>query len=354
MPTAILGLLASLVAAAPPTPQTPCEGDLNADRVVESSDLGVLLDAWGACSGCAADLNDDGFVNGRDLGRLLGGWGACPVATPAWATLIEAAPDPAVVTDPELRQRIVATGLAWRVRDTATDIEMMLIPDGTFDMGCSESTLFYCSWHEHPVHAVTLTNAFYLGRYEVTQAQWQARMGSNPSFFVAANGYPGSSSRPVERVSWNAVQGFLGATGMRLPSEAEWEYAYRAGTTTAFHGSSAHPSGTNEDWQLGSIAWFYGNSNDRTHPVGGKLGNGFGLHDMSGNVAEWVNDWFLGTYYASSPATDPPGPPSGDGRVSRGGPWIANSEICRSSARNYGLSSDVAGSVIGFRVARNP
>ena len=118
-------------------------------------------------------------------------------------------------------------------------------------------------------------------------------------------------NRPVEAVSWNTIQGFLSATGMRLPTEAEWEYAYRAGTTTAFHGWAGQPAGTNDDSLVGNIAWYSSNSGGQTRPVGGKAANGFGLHDMAGNVWEWVSDWYGSSYYASSPLEDPQGPTSG-------------------------------------------
>jgi formylglycine-generating enzyme required for sulfatase activity len=267
-------------------------------------------------------------------------------AVPSWATLIEAAPDPAVVTDPTLRAAIEATGYAWRVLDTATQIEMVLIPPGTFQMGCSASNANGCSDWEHPVHTVTLTNAFYIGRYEVTQAQWQARMGSNPSYFSGTN-------RPVERVSWNTIQGFLAQTGMRLPTEAEWEYAYRAGTTTAFHAMTGYPQGTNDDNLVGNIAWYNANSNGQTRPVGGKLPNGYGLHDMAGNVWEWVNDWFGDTYYSSSPQNNPTGPASGALRVVRGGSWYDTTYDLRASNRSDNAPG-FAGYGIGFRVARAP
>jgi len=276
------------------------------------------------------------------------------VSVPTWATLLEAAPNSNVVTSASLRQAITATGLAWRVRDTATQIEFVLIPSGTFNMGCSASQSYGCFGNENPVHQVTLTNAFYLGRYEVTQAQWQARMGSNPSYFQSASTQVPQAQvpqRPVEQVSWNTIQGFLSQTGMRLPTEAEWEYAYRAGTTTAFHGYTGQLSGTNNDSLLGNIAWFNSNSNGQTRPVGGKLGNGFGLHDMAGNVFEWVNDWY-GDYSAGA-QTNPQGPSSGSYRVLRGGDWDVVSVFCRASGRN-GYDPDGSGGNIGFRVARTP
>ena len=278
------------------------------------------------------------------------------VTVPAWATLLEAAPNPNVVTSASLRQAITATGLAWRVRDTATQIEMVLIPPGTFNMGCSASLQYWCYSDENPVHQVTLPNAFYLGRYEVTQAQWQARMGSNPSGFQSASTQVPLAQvpqRPVENVSWNTIQDFLSQTGMRLPTEAEWEYAYRAGTTTAFHGYTGQLSGTDDDNLLGNIAWFNSQGGVQTRVVGGKLGNGFGLHDMSGNVWEWVNDWYGSNYYSTSPSVNPQGPSSGSDRVFRAGSWDFSSKICRASFRSGNLPV-YSNAHFGFRVARTP
>ncbi|MEY3144214.1 MAG: hypothetical protein RLY21_2707 [Planctomycetota bacterium] len=287
---------------------------------------------------------------------VAGGFSYLEVQTPSWATMLEAIPDPAVVTDASLRAAIIATGWAWRVRDNGTGIEMMLIPPGTFNMGCSASNTYGCNGDESPVHAVTLTNAFYMGRYEVTQAQWTAKMGSNPSGFQSASAeVPAAQvpNRPVERVSWNTIQGFLAATGMRLPTEAEWEYAYRAGTTTAFHGFMGYLNGTNDDTLVGSIAWgrFNQTLNGQTRPVGGKAANGYGLYDMSGNVWEWVNDWY--GYYSSAAQTNPTGPTLGSQRVTRGGGWDDYADIVRSSWRSA-LTPDTTGIILGFRVARAP
>jgi len=330
--------------------------DLNGDGVVNGADLGFMLGSWGPCtSPCPADMNGDGVVGGADLGVLLGSWPPAPnpPSVPSWATVIEAVPDPAVVTDANLREAIIATGFAWRVRDNASQIEMLLVPPGTFNMGCSPSDQWSCtSPSELPVHAVTLTCPFYIGRYEVTQAQWQAKMGSNPSFFQGPS-YPNSANRPVENVSWTTIQGFLSATGLRLPTEAEWEYAYRAGTTTAFHSMPGYPNGTNDDTLTGNIAWFNANSGIQTHVVGGKAANALGLHDMSGNVWEWVNDWWSSTYYALSPATNPPGPAIGTFRVLRGGSWGNDSLPLRSSYRGYDTPG-IAYVNYGFRVARAP
>jgi formylglycine-generating enzyme required for sulfatase activity len=157
----------------------------------------------------------------------------------------------------------------------------------------------------------------------------------------------------VEQVSWNTIQGFLSATGMRLPTEAEWEYACRAGTTTAFHGWAGEPAGTNDDNLVGNIAWYSSNASNQTRPVGGKAANGFGLHDMAGNVWEWVGDWYGSTYYTSSPLEDPQGPTSGSYRVLRGGSWYLDAVNVRSSTRFSG-SPGVTLNGIGFRVARAP
>jgi len=405
-------------AAAPPAHAQSCGGDVNNDGFVDATDLSVLLSGWGACPVSAPTISqvtpNTGPKSGgtvisiigtnlnRATGVTVGGVAAAilaahptvivattpasatdgaktlavttpggtatavnaftyvSVATPAWATLIEAAPDPAVVTNAALRTAIVATGWAWRVRDNASQIEMLLVPPGMFNMGCSMSNAWACSPAENPVHAVTLTNAFYMGRYEVTQAQWAARMGSNPSSFQSASAQVPAAqvlSRPVETVSWNTVQGFLSSTGLRLPTEAEWEYAYRAGTPTAFHSMPGFPSGTNDDTQVGNIAWWGsccgGNSASQTRPVGGKAANSLGLHDMSGNVWEWVNDWYSSTYYGSSPSTNPAGPATGTNRVLRGDSWSGSTLGARSSYRFSGVPVFTVNNV-GFRVARAP
>jgi formylglycine-generating enzyme required for sulfatase activity len=329
------------LAATPVARAQGCTGDLNGDRTVDGADLGTLLGNWGEPGN--GDFNGDGTVDGGDLGVMLGAWGACPVTVPAWAMLVEAQPGPAVVTDPALRAAIAATGLAWRVLDTGTQVEMMLIPPGTFQMGCiMGSNQYGCGAAEFPVHKVTLTDALYLGRYEVTQAQWVATMGSNPSYFQGASD---SASRPVERVSWTTVQGYLSATGMRLPTEAEWEYACRAGTQTPFY------NGSTGDDTLGDLAWYVSNAAFPAHVVGGKSANGFGLHDMLGNVWEWVSDWY-GTY-PSSAQTNPTGPASATNRVVRGSSWNSGANAVRSSYR-LGGAPGAGYSDLGFRVARNP
>ena len=186
-----------------------------------------------------------------------------------------------------------------------------------------------------------------MGKTEVTQAQWTAKMGNNPSYFG------GQPNNPVEQVSWNTIQNFNSATGLRLPTEAEWEYAYRAHTTTAFHSYPAQPTGFNDDTLLGNIAWYRSNAGGQTHAVGGKLANGLGLHDMSGNVWEWCQDWYSSTYYASSPSENPTGPTTGTTRLMLGSGWNDLSGNCRASLRYYNMPDDFYNS-IGFRAARNP
>jgi len=257
----------------------------------------------------------------------------------SWCKILRQDPDPTVVTNPELVNAISNTGLPWRVRDIGTGIEMLLIPPGTFQMG---------DLQENP-HQVKLTKAFYLGRYQVTQAQWQGKMGSNPSEFKDKD----SASRPVENVSWNDIAGFNTATGLRLPTEAEWEYACRAGTTTHFHSMPGYPNGTNDDSLLGNIAWYSDNSGEETHAVGGKAANAFGIYDMSGNVWEWCNDWYCNYMYIDFGRIQPTGPTTGRVRVLRGGDWFYDSYYCRSSTRNI-IGPDYRNSIVGFRVARTP
>ena len=265
-----------------------------------------------------------------------------------WCTVLEEAPDAAMVTDATVRERIVASGFPWHVRDNSSGIEMLLIPGGTFNMGCSASNSYDCDGDESPTHQVTLSKAFYLGKTEVTQAQWQAKMGGNPSYF---KDYFDSPSRPVEKVSWNDIAGFNTATGLRLPTEAEWEYACRGTTTTAFHSMLGYPNGTNDDSLFGNIAWDYNNSENQTHPVAGKAANAFGLYDMSGNVWEWCNDWYQ--IYAAGNATDPAGPATGTHCVKRGGGWISYSFGGRSSNRSDDRPDEDSYDD-GFRVARTP
>jgi formylglycine-generating enzyme required for sulfatase activity len=216
-------------------------------------------------------------------------------------------------------------------------MEFVFIPAGTFMMGSEAGEM-----DERPPHQVTLSRPFYIGRYEVTQAQWQKVMGNNPSLFR------GDATLPVEQVWWTDVQDFIrklnameGGNRYRLPTEAEWEYAARAGTTTAY-------SFGDDASQLGKYAWYKDNSRDRTHPVGQLKPNPWGLYDIHGNVMEWVQDWY--GFYTSGPVTDPRGPPSGTHRMRRGGAWNNEAPICRSANRYSvpGFRDDF----LGFRLLR--
>ena len=325
-----------------------CPADVNHDQRVDAIDLAAVVSAWGTNgSKTGTDINDDGLVEGADLTLILSSWGQCPTLT--WATVLEWEPDAAVVTNGTMRNAITASGLPWRVRDNSSNIEMLLVPPGTFQMGCiMGSDSENCSLPEQPVHTVTLTSAYYLGRYEVTQAQWQAQMGSNPSFYKQQADSP---SRPVEQVSWNTIQNFLSATALRLPTEAEWEFACRAGTTTPFHSGPGFPNGTTNDDLVVTIAWYHANSRWATHAVGGKAANALGMHDMLGNVWEWQSDCF--GWYSSEAQTNPTGPVSGLGPVLRGGSWGHPTDSVRSSGRTYDWP-DGASNNVGFRVARAP
>jgi formylglycine-generating enzyme required for sulfatase activity len=199
---------------------------------------------------------------------------------------------------------------------------------------------------ETPQHRVSISKPFYLGKHEVTQAQWTAIMGNNPSQFKGR-------SNPVEKVSWDDIQTFInrlnkkeGHNRYRLPTEAEWEYAARAGTT------GAYSFGDDAD-SLGRYAWYRENSEKKTHPVGQKEANAWGLYDMHGNVWEWVQDWYGERYYRHSPDSDPKGPSSGSSHVARGGCWFGPVEHSRSAYR-VGIASEDSDPYLGFRLALSP
>jgi len=226
------------------------------------------------------------------------------------------------------------TGWAKEVIHEKTGIEMVFIPAGQFQMGSNAGES-----EEKPVHTVRITRPFYMGKYEVTQGEWRKVMGSNPSYFKG-------DRNPVERVTWNDCQSFLRKTGnsLRLPTEAQWEYACRAGTTTAYSYGS-------DSGDLGRYAWHGSNSGSKTHPVGEKLPNGWGVYDMHGNVWEWCADWYDGSYYGKSAKEDPKGPTFGGSRVLRGGSWGFIPLNCRSAFR-FRYTPDYAYHRLGFRVIR--
>ena len=223
---------------------------------------------------------------------------------------------------------------------TNIGMELIQIPAGEFQMGSEDG---YDD--EKPIHTVRITQPFYLAKHPVTQAQWEAVMEENPSHFT------GDPNRPVEQVSWEGAQEFLqklndkeGNDLYRLPTEAEWEYAARAGTKTAYCFG-------NDPEQLKEHAWYDEVSDGTTHPVGQLKANDWGLYDMHGNVWEWVQDWFGEDYYKQSSAEDPTGPETGDSRVVRGGSWDTDARLARVSSRYY-LTPVYRSDGVGFRCAR--
>jgi formylglycine-generating enzyme required for sulfatase activity len=223
-------------------------------------------------------------------------------------------------------------GTEW---ENSIGMKLVWIPPGTFQKGSTDRD------DQKPIHTVTITKGFYMGVYEVTQEQYQQVMGNNPSQFK------GNDNLPIETVTWDEAVEFCkklselekGKT-YRLPTEAEWEYACRAGTTTKF-------SYGDDESQLGDYAWYKQNSGDKTHSVGEKKPNAWGLYDMHGNVWEWCHDWY-GSYTSDS-QSNPIGPTSGEYRVFRGGCWYSISSVCRVSYRGhfYPLFRHI---FLGFRI----
>ncbi len=261
----------------------------------------------------------------------------------------------------------------------------VFIPAGSFLMGSPADEPGRSP--DETQHLVTLTRAFYLQATEVTKAQWDAVAAQGPArgdtdLPAGRNGYSGdpSGAHPVTEVSWSDAVKWLNlkselegltpcytvdgavmktgtatptcnflANGYRLPTEAEWEYACRAGTTTAFYSGPITYTDCTVDPNLDRIGWYCGNSGTNTHPVGQKQPNAWGLYDMSGNVWEWCWDWY-GTYPGN--VTDPTGPSSGSVRLRRGGSWIGYAYYCR-SAKREAVHPENRNSYVGFRPARN-
>ncbi|MDR1166674.1 MAG: formylglycine-generating enzyme family protein [Deltaproteobacteria bacterium] len=242
----------------------------------------------------------------------------------------------------------VSLFLLWNAAPAGSDevtnsvgMKFTLIPSGAFTMGAdlnSENG----EKDETPQRRVTISRPFYLGVYEVTQAEWASVMGgANPSYFSGR-------TLPVENVSWDVAISFIrklnqkeGTEKYRLPTEAEWEYSARAGTTSAYFFGD-------DEGSLGKYAWFLGNSGDKTRPVGGKSPNPWGLYDIYGNVWEWVQDFYGG--YAGAATTDPKGPAEGSSRVLRGCGWHYAADICRSATR-LDINPEGRSDNIGLRLA---
>jgi formylglycine-generating enzyme required for sulfatase activity len=229
-------------------------------------------------------------------------------------------------------------------------MKLVLIPKGTFLMGSPESDKEHQG--DEVQHEVMLSNDFFLGVTEVTQAQYQKVMGENPSYFQSDEIQGESSNHPVEKVSWEDAVDFCKKLSelpeekkagrvYRLPTEAEWEYACRAGS------KSAYSFGDGVD-SLDGNAWFKENSDRKTHPVGQKRPNAWGLYDMHGNVFEWCSDWY--DDYPKDAVSDPTGSKEGSHRVYRGGSSYDVATNCRSASR-YWIYASLRSRINGFRVA---
>jgi len=236
---------------------------------------------------------------------------------------------------------------------------MVQIPAGSFTMGSPTNEVGRVA-DEDPQTQVTFSWGFFLGRHEVTQGEYQSVMLSNPSYFTPTRRYSADTNRPVEWVSWNDATNYcarltarelaagrlLAGWAYRLPTEAEWEYASRAGSTNRFsYGDDPAYA------LLGNYAWYSTNSGGTTHTVGGKQPSPWGLYDMSGNVWEWCQDWYEA--YPGGSVTNPQGSPSGSGRVVRGGSWDGVPLHYRSAFRNSVVPAGFNQS-LGFRVVLAP
>lgn len=291
-----------------------------------------------SCSGCGSEVQSNWELCpycGKALklkcpgcqGRVEPNWILCP----ACGTKLKAEEDPAPANEEFIEEELLDTDRSPQFGDI--EIEMVHIPGGEFMMG-SDSDL--ASNDEKPVHRVWVSS-FDIGKYPLTQGQWVAVMGSNPSMFKKGENYP------VENVSWEDCQEFIkklnrmtGET-YRLPTEAEWEYAARGGSTNDRYGD------------VEDIAWYDNNSEGSTHPVGEKRANAYGLYDCLGNVWEWCQNWYGD--YKTSCVSEASGPSSGDGRISRGGSWDDNIGDCRASSRGLG-DPGIRINYLGFRLAR--
>lgn len=244
------------------------------------------------------------------------------------------------------------------VHTNSIGMEFVYIPKGSFYMGSPDTELGRYS-HE-TLHGVILTKPFYMQTTEVTQEQWEQVMGGNPSSFSSCG-----PTCPVEMVSWDDVQNFIDTLNSQegrfpchiapycytLPTEAQWEYAARAGTITAFYNGGVTATDCSLDANLDEIGWYCGNANRTPHPVGQKEPNPWGLYDMLGNVCEWCSDWYAD--FSSGVVTDPTGGVTGSMRVIRGGTWNSIARNARSASRTIGSPGNRV-SYIGFRLVLPP
>ena len=301
-------------------------GDVNSDGYVSISDVTKLIDYLlsGDPEGINtnnADTNRDGSISISDVTTLIdyllsGTW--------PWES------------EEPVTETFTVNGVSFK---------MVVVDGGTFMMGASDDDNEAYD-NEKPVHQVTVSS-YSIGETEVTQELWKAVMGDNPSWFTPTNGYSPNPQRPIESVSWNDCQTFITKlnqmTGksFRLPTEAEWEYAARGGNKSKGY----KYAGSNT---INAVAWYEGNSGNVTHSVATKIPNELALYDMTGNVWEWVQDWF--DSYNANTQTNPTGPTSGSFKAHRGGGEHHNTIGCRVSFRGFGVSSYVATDV-GLRLA---
>ncbi len=250
-----------------------------------------------------------------------------------------------------LQASLLITGPQMKIKNSL-GMTFVYIKPGTFTMGSPQDEPGRDS--DENQHKVTLTKGFYMQTTEVTQAQWRAVMGKSPSHFKNCG-----IDCPVERVSWNLVQNFISKLNKRernityrLPTEAEWEYAARAGSPTAFANGGISDTKCNYDDNLADMGWYCGNSNRKTHPVAQQRSNAWGLYDMHGNVWEWCQDWFGD--YPSESVIDPTGPSVGLFRVIRGGSWSSEASSCRSADRGMCFPYVDIDNDKGFRLVREP
>jgi formylglycine-generating enzyme required for sulfatase activity len=228
--------------------------------------------------------------------------------------------------------------------------EMVAVPAGEFMMGSPENEKFRKP--DETLHKVKITKSFCIGKYEITQREWETVMGSNPSVFKNCG-----PDCPVDSVSWFDVQDFINrynaanGSGYRLPTETEWEYAARAGTQTAFYTGDITEQICKLDPALDRAGWYCGNSGGKSqsHPVGRKEPNAWGLYDMMGNANEWVEDWY--GEYPSGDVVDPTGAESGEYRVVRGGSWGFNAEYSRCASRDK-RKPTYRGIALAFRLVK--
>jgi formylglycine-generating enzyme required for sulfatase activity len=296
-----------------PKPTQPIVTDVDGDGYSDKVDKCPSTYS-SCCDGCPAAADEDGDGYSDEIDK-------CPST---YSSCCDGCPPPPVRSG------------SYTERVNGVSFEMVEVEGGTFQMGSSSSG----ETNEVPIHSVTLSS-FSIGKTEVTQGQWQAVMGNNPSGFKG-------DTRPVEQVSWEDCQEFvvklnrLTDKQYRLPTEAEWEYASRGGNKSRGYTYSGSDT-------LDEVGWNWDNSGSEPHAVGQKRANELGLYDMTGNVWEWCNDWYGSDYYGQSPSSNPQGPSSGSHRVTRGGSWNNLAQYCRSAIRNFNSPSHRFND-LGFRL----